>query len=86
MKFEPGKVFITRALNSEDKYDEISACFLRHLIGDWGDLCDEDKFLNDLSVESGGRILSAYNTSFGKIYIITEEDRSYTTIMFANEY
>lgn len=84
--FETGKVFITSSLKDENKYPELVKCFFRHLSGDWGDLCDDDKHLNDLAIKSGDRIFSAYNTSFGKIYIITESDRSYTTIMLAEDY
>lgn len=55
--------------------------------GDWGILCDEDKDLNDEAVESGtDRVLAAYTTIYGEIYIITEADRSATTILFAREY
>lgn len=55
--------------------------------GDWGVLCDEDKDLNDEAVESGtDRVLAAYTTIYGEIYIITEADRSATTILFAREY
>lgn len=55
--------------------------------GDWGILCDEDKDLNDEAVESGtDRVLAAYTTIYGEIYIITEANRSATTILFAREY
>lgn len=54
---------------------------------DWGILCDEDKDLNDEAVESGtDRVLATYTTIYGEIYIITEADRSATTILFAREY
>lgn len=79
--FETGKVFATSSLCDESKYSELAKCFWRHIMGDWGDLCDDDKRLNDLAIESGDRIFSAYNTSFGKIYIITEADRSYTILL-----
>ena len=54
---------------------------------DWGEMCEEDKPMNDKAIENGNdRILSAYETTEGKIYIIAECDRSATTILFANEY
>lgn len=66
---------------------EIGKAFGRFESGDWGDLCAEDKQLNDEAVESNDdRIVAAYNTSKGKVYIITEWDRSVTTILFADEY
>lgn len=66
---------------------EILDCVQRYKIGDWGDMCDEDDQANDKAVSSGqDRILAAYNTSAGKVYIITEWDRKYTTVLFADEY
>ena len=58
----------------------------RHLQGDWGDLDDEDKAENEFSVENGFRILSAYNTPEGRLWIITEADRSVTTFLLPEEY
>ncbi|QDP51300.1 MAG: hypothetical protein Unbinned7913contig1002_55 [Prokaryotic dsDNA virus sp.] len=59
----------------------------RHRNGDWGDVCDEDKKLNDEALETGQRILSAYkHEEFSKIWIITEWDRSVTTVLFPKEY
>ena len=60
---------------------------LRHVTGDWGDLDDEDKKENELSVKEGFRILSAYHLENGaKVWVITEWDRSVTTILLPNEY
>ena len=59
----------------------------RHVTGDWGDLCDEDKEENELSVEQGFRILSAYELQTGtKVWVITEADRSATTFLLPDEY
>jgi hypothetical protein len=59
----------------------------RHVTGDWGDLDEEDKQENELSVDQGFRILSAYTLSTGaKVWIITEADRSVTTILLPSEY
>ena len=58
----------------------------RHLQGDWGDLDEHDRAENDFSVENGFRILSAYNTPEGKLWIITEADRSVTTLLLPSEY
>lgn len=60
---------------------------IRHAIGDWGDLDAFDKQQNDLAVKQGLRILSAYNTEGGaRFWIITEGDRSATTILLPAEY
>jgi hypothetical protein len=59
----------------------------RHARGDWGDLCDEDRQANDEAVREGSRVLSAYRLSDGtKIWIITEHDRSVTTLLLPEEY
>jgi hypothetical protein len=59
----------------------------RHQNGDWGDLCDEDKAENELSIAQGFRILSAYTlTTEVKIWLITEYDRSVTTLLLPSEY
>ena len=93
MKFEMGRLYITVGIQMYRKDNELKwietleTCIERHLSGDWGDLCEEDKHYNDLAVIDGGRILSAYKTElFGKIYIITEASREYTTILLPEEY
>ncbi len=59
----------------------------RRLMGDWGDLGEDDKALNDQAIEDGSRILSAYELSDGnRIWIITESDRSATTLLLPEEY
>lgn len=59
----------------------------RHARGDWGVVCQEGALLNDAAVHRGGRILSAYMTTANeKIWIITEADRSVTTILLSAEY
>lgn len=60
----------------------------KYLSCDWGVLCDEDKEMNDLAVANpkSDRILARYKTCKGDIYIITEWDRSYTTLMYCEEY
>jgi hypothetical protein len=59
----------------------------RHLDGDWGELSPEDIAENELSLREGFRLLSAYSLRDGsKIWIITESDRSATTILLPDEY
>ena len=59
----------------------------RHVSGDWGEVCEADKKENDFSVRNGFRFLSAYRLRDGtKIWIITEADRSATTILLPEEY
>lgn len=90
-KFELGQVVQTREiaaarLESEDFADEITRDFLRYVQGDWGDTCAEDSELNNSATKDAARIAAKYNTIKGDVFIITEWDRSYTTILFASEY
>jgi hypothetical protein len=60
---------------------------IRHMNGDWGEVCPEDWAENDLSVREGFRILSAYTLKTDvKVWVITEADRSVTTILLPDEY
>jgi hypothetical protein len=87
MLFKPGKILTTPgALVLAEKGVNLIAYLGRHLSGDWGDICKEDKQENDFSVKNGFRILSAYNTRLGKLWIITEADRSATTFLLPEEY
>lgn len=66
---------------------EVDSSFLRYCYVDFGEISDEDIESNKSAISNGDdRIFGAYTTSLGKIYIITEHDRSYTTILFADEY
>ncbi|TAE87545.1 MAG: hypothetical protein EAZ82_07690 [Verrucomicrobia bacterium] len=87
-KFEIGKTYATPAVTqwAGEQGIDLTKLMWRHHCGEWGDLCDDDKSANDEALETGDRILSAYQISGRKIYIITEYDRSKTTIMLATEY
>jgi hypothetical protein len=84
-RFPIGKVYATPgalALNVD-----LTKYLRRHHCGDWGEeLCDEDKEANEHSLTDGTRLLSRYSTPGGSIYIITEWDRSMTTILLPKEY
>ena len=59
----------------------------RHLRGDWGDLCQDDKTENELSLKFGFRLMSSYPvTGTERLWIITEADRSVTTLLLPAEY
>ena len=64
-----------------------SGFLVRHSLGDWGELCEEDRLANDEAIADDLRILSAYRLKDGtKIWIITEADRSVTTVLLPEEY
>ena len=90
-KFELGKIVMTNGIarylsEDVDRFWTLNKCLYRHRCGDWGDLDEEDKQTNDYAVEHGERILSAYELFGTKIWIITEWDRSVTTILLPDEY
>ncbi|KAE8760837.1 hypothetical protein FSO04_06320 [Paraburkholderia madseniana] len=59
----------------------------RHLHGDWGDLRAEDRRQNDVALENGLRVLSCYELpGNGKVWIITEWNRSVTTVLLPDDY
>lgn len=76
------------ALAALERAGESAGHYLdRHAAGDWGTVDAEDWAENDRSVTGGLRILSAYRTSAGdRLWIITEADRSATTILLPEEY
>jgi len=76
------------ALAALEKTGQNAMEFLsRHVRGDWGELPEEDRAENQLSMEKGFRLLSSYRTSANdKIRVITEADRSVTTLLLPNEY
>ena len=87
MKFNPGNIVATPgALSLKESGINLLAYLQRHLNGDWGDLCEEDKAENNFSLQHGYRLLSSYQTPHGKLWIITEADRSATTFLLPSEY
>ena len=87
--FPLGQVVATPGVLEEFKAsgDDPLAFLIRHWCGDWGEVNAEDALANDLSLIRGERLLSAYTMSNGtRLWIITEWDRSYTTILLPEEY
>ncbi len=85
--FNPGQIVVTRGVADwiEQGFDPLPY-LLRHLRGDWGDVDAHDKLANDHALKDGDRLLSAYKTEFGKLWLITEWDRSVTTLLKPDEY
>jgi hypothetical protein len=89
MRFPLGQIVATPgALQALKEAGQHPTEFLsRHASGDWGNLDDEDKQENEFSIQNGFRILSSYVTRTGtKLWIITEADRSVTTLLLPSEY
>jgi len=93
-KFDLGQLLATPgALEALAESNQTPAEFIaRHVRGDWGDLCQEDKRANDQALVDGSRILSAYKTRKGvKIWVITEAvgddgHRAATTCLLPSDY
>ncbi len=96
--FETGTVVMTCGVrdlvfSDEHAQEVVQSCLERHCRGDWGDLCDDDKQMNQDSLDEEKRtgrsydsLFSSYETDIGNIYVITECDRSATTILLPEEY
>ncbi len=89
MRFPLGQVVATPgALRALQEAEQSPTAFIdRHVTGDWGELGDADKQANEQALREDLRILSAYTTSAGvKLWVITEADRSATTMLLPSEY
>ena len=86
-KFNTGPLYVTAGIERKLSTRVILHALARHVTGDWGDLDEEDCRANDESVRVGSRILSAYvDPHQTRFWIITEADRSSTTILLPEEY
>lgn len=86
IRFQPGTVVATvGALQVADNH-AILELLRRHLSGDWGDVSKEDAKANDHALTHGERILSSYRVKGEKLWVITEADRSSTTVLTPGEY
>lgn len=91
MKFKSGQIVATTGIVEETKRnphfsESIKESLKKHLSGDWGCVSVQDSELNDQAIANKDRIFSTYEIFKKKIYIITEADRSATTVLFPDEY
>jgi hypothetical protein len=86
--FSLGQVVVTPgALKLLEEVGEEPLCLLaRHASGDWGDMDEHDRRENDLSLKHGWRIVSSYSVGEEHVWVITEADRSVTTLLLPEEY
>ena len=86
-KFRLGHIVATANALAVLSQDDILAAIQRHQAGDWGDVPEEDRQENELSLQQGSRLLSAYSSAQGvKFWIITEADRDSTTVLLPEDY
>ena len=87
VKFPLGRVVATPGALAAMTTEEMTAAIRKHVSGDWGELDPHDIAENELSLREGYRLLSVYRTKAGeRFYIITEADRSATTVLLPDEY
>ena len=89
--FQLGQIVCTVSIQHLIEKEKLSSLDLftllsRHAIGDWGDLCEEDVQANQAALNEGDRLLSSYTVNKTKIWIITEADRSVTTVLLPSDY
>ncbi|MEI6195349.1 MAG: hypothetical protein WCS42_13575 [Verrucomicrobiota bacterium] len=86
-KFQTGQIVATPNVLAQLTQDDILRGLARHQAGDWGDLDTDDRKENDRALEKGSRLLSAYRAENGvKFWIITEADKSSTTVLLPEDY
>jgi hypothetical protein len=85
--FSLGQTVITANAQSTLHPEDVLKAIQRHARGDWGDLCDEDRAENARSLVRSGRLFSVYHDrNRVKMYVITEWDRSVTTVLLPEDY
>lgn len=84
------RIVVTRGVSQHEKIEgrDIEKFINRHANGDWGDLDPFDMLQNDIAIEQHHRVMSVYYIpkSNEKVYVITEHDRSITTVLLPSEY
>ena len=87
MLFPMGRLLATPGVLDAVSGDDLAAALGRHLSGDWGDVGESDKRSNNTALKTDARLFSAYHTAANeKFWIITEADRSATTVLLPSEY
>jgi hypothetical protein len=86
-RFRLGRLVSTPGALEHVSHGEMLRAVARHTTGDWGTVCSEDAEANEAAVHERARLLSAYTTEDGvRFWIITEADRSVTTVLLPEEY
>lgn len=86
-QFDLGQIVITHEARNELPLDEVCLALERHMDGDWGELDSFDQEQNDAALINGDRLMSRYESQNGTVFwIITEGDRSVTTVLLPREY
>lgn len=85
--FKLGKIVATSNAWAVLEQSDVDTAIMRHSQNDWGDLCEVDWQLNDTALVHVGRLFSVYHSAKGhKFYVITEADKSVTTLLLPEDY
>jgi hypothetical protein len=85
-RFPLGRIVMTANASGQLNAVEVEKGLRRHASGDWGELCPEDAHENELSLKEGFRLHSVFGTGERRFWIITEADRSVTTVLMPEDY
>ena len=86
-KFPLGQIVITATATGQLDSQAVNEALIRHASGDWGEVCEQDRQENELSLKEGFRLFLVYRTVTRKTFwIITEADRSVTTVLLPEDY
>jgi len=86
-KFPGGAIVRTPNALAQIPDVEMHTALVRHFAGDWGEVCPHDRHANEAALRDGLRLFSVYRTRSGKrFWIITEADRSATTVLMPEDY
>lgn len=85
-QFPLGQIVITSNAGAQLDTQAVNDGLQRHAAADWGDVCEDDRQLNDSALLEGDRLLSVYGTGEKRFWIITESDRSVTTVLMPEDY
>ena len=85
--FPLGDFYITTPAYAVLSHEDVESALSRHASGDWGEIAEEDRGVNESALAEGARLLSVYRSAKGvKFWIITEADRSVTTVLLPDNY
>lgn len=85
--FKLGRLVATPGVLEKIPNSDMLNGIIRHASGDWGNVCEEDARENEFSLKQGFRLMSVYKSKSGEVFwIITEADRSVTTVLLPREY
>lgn len=85
-RFPLGQVAVTANASLRLSTEEVLSALSRHASGDWGDVCAEDTLANFHALAQGGRLFSAYGEGETRFWIVTEANRSVTTVLLPEDY